>query len=242
MRPDIRIIFKSLKPRDVLRIVIVVAVIILLLPNLMVIAVARPSINATATTTDAVITKDEIADIKFYKPDCIMVLGAGVKPDGSPTSMLADRLEVGYYLYSQDVAPKILLSGDNGQVEYNEVKAMKDYMLAKGVPEKDIFLDHAGFSTYDSMYRAKAVFCVDSPVIVTQRYHLYRALYIGQSFKLGVYGVASDQRQYAGQLNRDVREHMARTKDFFKCVFKPNPKFLGDQIPIKGDGRKSWGE
>jgi len=108
--------------------------------------------------------------------DCILVLGAGIRPDGTPSFMLRHRLDKGIELYEAGVAPKLLLSGDNGQERYDEVNAMKGYVLAQGVPAEDIFLDHAGFSTYDSIYRAKAVFAVEEAVVVTQNYHLYRAL------------------------------------------------------------------
>ncbi|MBQ3924202.1 MAG: YdcF family protein, partial [Firmicutes bacterium] len=128
-----------------------------------------------------------------------MVLGAEVKPDGTPSKMLKDRLDKAIELYRNGAAPKLLMSGDDGQVEYNEVKVMMQYAVDAGVPEKDIFLDHAGFSTYESMYRARDVFGVSSMVVVTQKYHEYRALYIAESLGIDVRGVPAEEVDYMGQ-------------------------------------------
>ena len=168
--------------------------------------------------------------------DCIMVLGAEVKPDGTPSKMLKDRLDKAIELYRNGAAPKLLMSGDDGQVEYNEVKVMMQYAVDAGVPEKDIFLDHAGFSTYESMYRARDVFGVSSMVVVTQKYHEYRALYIAESLGIDVRGVSAEEGDYMGQGYRNFRELLARDKDFLKCIVKPKPTFLGDPIDIHGDG------
>lgn len=172
--------------------------------------------------------------------DCIIVPGAGVNAVGKPSKMLADRLDFAVYLYKAGVAPKLLLSGDNGQTNYNEVAAMQKYVLDKDVPGRDVFLDHAGFSTYDTMFRAKEVFQVNSAVVVTQRYHLHRTLYVGDKMGIKVYGGAADQKRYVGQERRDAREILAREKDFFKCIFMPDPTFLGEPFPISGDGRRTW--
>ena len=123
-------------------------------------------------------SEQEAVKTRSAKTDCILVLGAQVKPDGTPSTMLADRLDTAIKLYKDGVAPKILMSGDDGQVEYNEVKIMLEYAKEHGVPAKDIFLDHAGFSTYESVYRAQYIFGVKKMIIVTQKYHEYRALYI----------------------------------------------------------------
>lgn len=151
--------------------------------------------------------------------------------------MLADRLDTAIQLYKDGVAPKLLLSGDDGQIEYNEVEVMLEYAKAQGVPGKDIFLDHAGFSTYESVYRAQYIFGVKKMVIVTQRYHEYRALYIAQRFGIDVNGVSAVDKRYIYQGFRDIREIMARDKDFFMCIVKPEPTYLGEKIDISGDGR-----
>ena len=173
---------------------------------------------------------------KLKGVDCILVLGCGVRDDGTPSDMLRDRLERGLELYFAGVAPKLLMSGDHGSVEYDEVNIMKQYAIDKGVPSEDIFMDHAGFSTYESVYRAKEIFCADNIVIVTQEYHLYRALYLAKSFGLEVHGVSCDYYIYAGQKMREVREILARNKDFFTAIFKPYPTYLGEAIPVSGDG------
>ena len=137
--------------------------------------------------------------------DCVLVLGCGVRPDGSPSDMLADRLEQGIALYQAGWADKLLLSGDNGQENYNEVGVMEAYALERGVPGEDIVLDHAGFCTYDSVYRARDIFGAKRLVIITQAYHLSRALYIAQALGLlfqggldGVDGGVLHQRDHIG--------------------------------------------
>lgn len=164
--------------------------------------------------------------------DCIIVLGAGLRPDGSPSHMLRDRLDCAIELYNSGVADKIIMSGDHGRKEYDEVNTMRSYAVSKGVPAESIYLDHAGFSTYDTVYRAKEIFCVKAPVIVTQKYHLYRAVYNARSLGLDAYGVNSDPFRYVGQTARDIREAVARVKDFAYCIFKPEPKYLGEKIDI----------
>lgn len=168
--------------------------------------------------------------------DCIVVLGCGVWSDSTPSHMLEDRLKTGIECYNNGVAPKIIMSGDHGREDYNEVKVMKNYAVNNSVPSQDVFMDHAGFSTYDTIYRAKEVFCAEKIVIVTQEYHLYRALYVAQSLGLEAWGVSADYRQYRGQFMRDAREILARAKDFVKCIFKPKPTYLGDSIPVNGNG------
>ena len=185
---------------------------------------------------DDIFTSEEVEAFRKIDPECILVLGASVLPDGSPSDMLRDRLDVGIALYRAGAAPKLLLSGDNGQEEYNEVEAMLEYTLAAGVPEEDIFLDHAGFSTYESVYRAKAIFQVDSALVVTQRYHLYRSLYGCRAMGIEALGAGADQQTYVGRELREFREVLARDKDIVKWMIKPDPTFLGDQIPIIGDG------
>ncbi|NLW92737.1 MAG: DUF218 domain-containing protein [Syntrophomonadaceae bacterium] len=170
--------------------------------------------------------------------DAILVLGAYVLPDGSMSAMLADRITVGYRLYQAGKAPKILVSGDHGQIDYDEVNAMKSYLKNQGIPAQNIFMDHAGFSTYESMYRARDVFKVRKVIIVTQNYHLMRAVFIARELGLEAYGANADLRTYANTTHYELREIAARNKDFFLCrVFKPQPTFLGEPIPVFGDGR-----
>ncbi len=182
---------------------------------------------------DVITSAENAAD---FGADCILVLGAGVRDDGTPSDMLADRLKTGLALYKNDAAPKLLMSGDHGQTEYNEVGVMKAYALEAGVPSEDVFMDHAGFSTYESLYRARDVFKAKRVIIVTQEYHLPRALHIAHSLGLEAVGVPADLHVYYGQAMHDLRETAAQTKDFLKCLFKPKPTYLGDAIPVSGDG------
>ena len=168
--------------------------------------------------------------------DAVLVLGAGLNKDGTPSPMLKDRLDLGISLYRQGYAPKLLLSGDNGQEYYNEVKAMLDYAVSEGVPMEDIFCDYAGFSTYDSVYRARDIFCVEKVIIVTQQYHLYRALHGCRAMGIEALGAGADQQKYAGREMRELREVLARDKDLVKWGIRPAPTFLGDPIAITGDG------
>ncbi len=180
---------------------------------------------------------EELEAFRGLDADCILVLGAGVRPDGTPSPMLKDRLDTGVALYKGGAAPKLLLTGDNGQEEYNEIGPMFTYAADAGVPKEDIFLDHAGFSTYDSVYRAAAVFKVKRAIVVTQTYHLYRALWGCRAMGIEALGAGADQEKYAGRQMRELREVLARDKDLVKWAAKPEPIFLGDPIPIDGDGK-----
>ena len=186
------------------------------------------------TTASRILTSDQAAFLDNV--DCILVLGCKVNENGNPSHMLEDRLKRGVELYEKGAAPKLLMSGDHGQTDYDEVNTMKQYAIHAGVPSGDIFMDHAGFSTYESIYRVKEVFGAKKILIVTQEYHLYRALYIAESLGVDAYGVGADYRSYSGQFGRDIREVLARNKDFFSVQFKPEPTYLGEKIPITGNG------
>lgn len=183
---------------------------------------------------DRLLTSQEAAELEGV--DCILVLGCLVHSDGSPSHMLADRVKRGIELYDLGAAPKLLMSGDHGKADYDEVATMKALAMEAEVPGEDVFMDHAGFSTYESMYRARDVFQAKKIIIVSQEYHLYRAVYAARQLGLDAYGVSSDYREYSGQWHRDIREVLARCKDFAMCVFKPEPTFLGEAIPVSGDG------
>ncbi len=186
------------------------------------------------STVDQIITPEKAAELTDI--DCILVLGCYVHDSGRPSDMLADRLRRGIELYQSGAAPKLLMSGDHGQKDYNEVKAMKLEAMEEGIPSEDIFMDHAGFSTYESIFRARDVFAADKIIIVTQEYHLYRALHIANSLGVEAYGVAADYHTYVGQAYREMREILARNKDYATSILKPNPTYLGEVIPVSGDG------
>ena len=184
------------------------------------------------TSTSKNIYKVEKFDDNY---DAILVLGCGVT-NGKVSPMLKDRLDSAIKLYKNGSAKKLLMSGDHGRNNYDEVNTMKKYAIDEGVPSSDIFMDHAGFSTYDSIYRAKYIFKINKMIIVTQKYHLYRSLYIAKSLHIDAIGVKAVENKYRGDTYRELREILARDKDFFKAIVKPKPTFLGEVIPISGDG------
>lgn len=198
--------------------------------------VAVLSVNAYVKNSakDQILSRQDAAALENV--DCILVLGCGVWEGGRPSHMLEDRLQEALALYQLGASSKLLMTGDHGREGYDEVDVMKSYAVEAGVASQDVFMDHAGFSTYESMYRAKEIFQAKKVIIVSQGYHLYRAIYIAESLGLEAYGVASDPRSYSGQTARQVREILARCKDVFSCIFKPEPTYLGEAIPIWGDG------
>ena len=174
------------------------------------------------------------------KVDAIIVLGAGVKDDGTPSDILVDRLETAVKVHNLGISTKFILSGDHGRESYNEVKAMKDYIMSScDVEEENVFLDHAGFSTYDSIYRAKDIFQVRNAIIITNEYHLPRALYLAEKMGIDARGISSDIRNYLFMESYKSREKLAQFKDFiYVNILKPKPEFLGETIPINStDGR-----
>lgn len=183
------------------------------------------------STKDYFLKSDEL----YSNIDCIMVLGAGVK-GSEPSSILKDRLDKSIELYKKGYSKKIIMSGDHGQENYDEVNVMKAYAIKKGVRSEDIFMDHAGFSTYDSVYRAKEIFGVKKMIIVSQKYHLYRAIYLAKILKIDAIGSPAEDIKYSGETSRNIREFLARNKDFIKGFFLPPSTYLGKTIPVDGDG------
>ena len=167
--------------------------------------------------------------------DCVLVLGCGVWGD-RPSHMLEDRLLVGIELCKNGASEKLLMSGDHGREEYDEVNVMKKFATDRGLASEDVFMDHAGFSTYESMYRARDIFKAKKVLIVTQEYHLYRAIFVARRLGLEAYGVTSDLRDYGGQIFRDIREILARNKDLAYTIIQPEPTYLGEAIPVQGNG------
>ena len=194
--------------------------------------VAVVGINAymISYVNDYILTEEDLKNENF---DCIMVLGAGLW-DGEPSPMLQERLDFGLKAYETGCTDKMLMSGDHGREEYDEVNKMKDVAIEKGVLADNIFMDHAGFSTYESMYRARDIFKVQKMVVVTQTYHLYRAVYDARKLGIDAYGFAAERLDYP--IANDIREALARVKDFFYCIFEPEPTYLGEEIPISASG------
>ena len=183
-------------------------------------------------TTPAILTADTLPDGEDY--DCILVLGAGVRADGTPSDMLRDRVTVAVELYHATGAP-LLMSGDHTG-NYNEVGVMKALAMEMGVPSEDIFLDHEGYSTYESLYRAKGVFGAETILIVTQEYHLHRALYIARELDMEAVGVSADLRPYLMQRQYALREHLARFKDLFTAAKGDYEGHLDPPVDLNGDG------
>ena len=171
-----------------------------------------------------------------FQTDAVLVLGAQVKPDGSLSRMLKERLDTGISVYKAGITDRMIMSGDHGRDDYDEVNAMKSYSIEQGVPSECIFMDHAGFSTYESMYRAKEIFQAESLIVVTQKYHMYRALYDAKAMGIEAKGVTCDTRIYKGDKYRKLREAAARVKDAGMAIAKPKPTYLGDVIPVTGNG------
>lgn len=218
------------KVKKIIKVVFIVIVIIIAVVG---IGVLGTNLYVRYSVKDRILKPDEA---KVEDVDCIIVLGASVQNNEKPSLMLQDRLDRGIELYFAGCAPKLLMSGDHGSMYYNEVAVMKSYAVAAGVPSEDIFMDHAGFSTYESMYRAKNIFKAKKIVIVTQEYHLYRSLYVAKKLGLDVYGVAAEDIKYSGQTYRDLREMLAISKDFCKVILKPEATLMGEEIPLTGDG------
>lgn len=191
------------------------------------------NIKMYLSVKDSIVSQEDLAD---YNPDCILVLGASVHGDGTPSPMLQDRLNTAIALYQSGAGTTLLMSGDHSDLYYDEVNAMKSYAIAAGVPSSDIFMDHAGLSTYESLYRAKYLFGAEKVVIVTQSYHLYRALYLADALGLEAVGVSCDTIRYRGQILRDIREIAARAKDFYYAIVQPALPIPDEKIPISGDG------
>lgn len=169
-----------------------------------------------------------------------LVLGAKVNADGTPSDIYRDRIDVAIDLYNKGKVEKIVVSGDHGQKEYDEVDTAKAYILARGVPGDDIFLDHAGFDTYDSVYRLQYIFQAQSAVIVTQDYHLPRALFIARGLGVNAVGASADLHTYGGEEYRELREILADAKARLDVTLQAKPKYLGAVIPLSGSGQASW--
>lgn len=177
---------------------------------------------------------------KTPKADAIIILGASVFADGRMSDMFADRSDAALELYKNNKAGKILISGDHTGKNYDEVNPAKNYLLERGVRKNDIFLDHAGLDTYDSLYRAKEVFKIKSAIIATQNFHLPRAVYIGRTLGIDSYGFRADRHLYRDIKLNELREIFADVKAFIDVNSLAKPEFLGEPIPISGDSSKSW--
>jgi SanA protein len=209
------------------------ALIIILLLAILIVAI---NIYVSNYSNDKIYT--EIKDVPYAYT--ALVPGSLVYKDSSLSLIVKDRVDKAIELYKAGKVKRILVSGDHGREKYDEVNCMKKYLKEQDIPEEDIFTDHAGFDTYSSIVRANKVFKVDSMIIVSQEYHLRRALYIAGKKDLIVYGYVSDKRTYPGMRGFKIREYLANVKAFFYVLFNISPHFLGPEIPITGDSKKSY--
>lgn len=173
------------------------------------------------TVMDKIKTIDEIKDV-----DTIIVLGAKVYDDGRLSLMLKDRLDKTIEAYNELDIKTVVVSGDSEHKDYDETTKMKEYLINNGIPEEDIVVDVYGLSTYDSIYRLKNVYNIDKVVIITQNYHLYRSIYIANSLGIDAYGISASGENYFGQGARELREILARNKDFLTSLFNVKSKYL----------------
>ncbi len=163
-----------------------------------------------------------------------IVFGAAVRPDGEPSWMLADRVDAAVELYKEGRVRRILMTGDNSRPEYDEVTAMKRHAVELGVPAAKINLDYAGFRTYDSCYRAKAIFGIEKAVLVTQGYHLPRALYLANSLGIDAVGLKAGQDRYPRQEYYNLREAAADVVTWYEInLIHPLPRFLGEPVDLE---------
>ena len=197
------------------------------------IAFAAVNIYVISFASKYILTPEEAA--KLTDVNCITVLGAHVKDDGTPSYMLESRLKKAIELYESGISSKMLMTGDHGRNDYDEVNNMMKYALENSdIKKENVFLDHAGFSTYESAYRAKAIFNVKKSVFVTQKYHLYRAVYNARKNGIEAYGVICDDYDWPGMSYYKFRESLAIFKDFFACLFDLKPTYLGETISVFG--------
>ena len=187
-------------------------------------------------------TRDKVTSpAKADTADCILVLGCGLHDDGTPGRMLTRRLDTAIELYKLGKAPKLLMSGDHGRNNYDEVNAMKRYAVEHGIPPEDVFMDHAGFCTYDSAVRAKQIFGCESVLIVTQPYHLYRSIWNAEKQGMKAQGVPAEMYNYGRRYTAwlYIREAFARVKDTFVSILRLPASVMGDPIDIHGNGAAS---
>lgn len=184
------------------------------------------------SSSSATIFKDVNAVPSKY---VAIVFGAGIRSDGTPSKYLKDRLEAGILLYKKGKVKRLLLSGDNGSKRYDELEVMKNYCLNAGVPAKDIFVDYAGFDTYSTVFRAKDLFKINEAIMVTQAYHLERAIFLGQKMGIASVGYAADNGAYQLAKKNELREQLALVKSFVDVSRNRKPKYHGGNIDIKGE-------
>jgi SanA protein len=206
----------------------------------LVLALAVGALNLYVVTRTSGEATDDPAALPHAQ--AAIVLGAYVQPDGAMSGMLRDRVTAAIELYRAGRVDRIIVSGDHHRWSYDEPGTMRDALLRHGIPASAIFTDHAGFNTWASMVRARKVFGVSSAIVVTQGFHMARALYLAQHAGLDAHGLTADLGHHYGKLGKvaDARELLARVKAV-KDTALDAPVLLGPKHPITGDGRTTWG-
>jgi vancomycin permeability regulator SanA len=175
---------------------------------------------------------EDLADVP--SAPVAVVFGAGVAPNGRPSPMLADRVDAAVALYKAGKVGRILMTGDNSRPDYDEVTAMKRHAVASGVPAQHVNLDYAGFRTYDSCYRARVIFGVERAILVTQGYHLPRALYLANRMGIDAFGLKAGLDNYRDQRYYDLREAAALLITWYEVnLLQPQPRFLGEPVDLE---------
>lgn len=185
--------------------------------------------NVKAKTENVIYTN--LTDVP--KTKVAIIFGAGINGD-KPSRYLKDRLDAGIALYKNNKVDKILLSGDNGRDEHDELTVMKLYCYENGIDTNKIYIDYAGFDSYSTMYRAKHIFKVDTAILVSQKYHLNRCVYIGDKLGVKSYGYSANRGVYPGYKYYSFREKLSITKSVFDVVRNRKPKYLGETVDVNG--------
>ena len=202
-----------------------------------VVAVAVANIVTVTASRGNVHTVSQVAaELADAPADAVVVLGASVHADGTPSDILADRLEVAVDLYKAGAARAVIVSGDNRSSHYNESDAMKAFCVEAGVPSEDVYVDRGGVGTYESMYRARAVFGAERIIVATQAYHLYRAMFTADCLGMETWGVACDKGAYDNQQMYSAREVMARAKDFYAALLHLPVDTAGETVSLTDSG------
>lgn len=221
------------KMQNILKLAKALFIVVAIMVIITVIVITIINLHVKAKTSDRVYVVSTVPRDDY---DAALVLGCGVYNNEYPSPLLRERLDAAVELFHEGVVNKLIMSGDHGQDNYNEVAVMKQYAIEEGVPSEAIFMDHAGFSTYESVFRARDIFMADSVLIVSQEYHVYRALYVAEALDLEAYAVSADKTRLSGQTARDLREILARNKDFIFSIIKPEPTYLGEPISLDQSG------
>jgi vancomycin permeability regulator SanA len=195
-------------------------------------------LNLTVSSGSRFIAIDCQKNVSHYP--VALVLGTRILNAATSSQAYLDRLQTAVELYNNKKVDKILVSGDNGQVTYDEVSAGKDYLLKAGIPAGAIFLDHAGANSYDSLYRAKYVFTINRLLIITQNYELPRVLYVSNKLGLSALGCSADKRVYPETSSWRFQEIFSQVQAWFDINFFTRSKYLGEKEDINGDGQQTW--